>query len=79
MPAHGDGNVRGILSVDISNWQTPGFNGKKAVECTWEEIKEEVWNQIKPGVNTDEFGTVWRRTAPVAMDQPFAYITGSVS
>lgn len=27
----------------------------------------------------DEFGTVWRRTAPVAMDQPFAYITGSVS
>jgi hypothetical protein len=22
----------------------------------------------------DEFGTVWRRTAPVAMDQPFAYI-----
>ena len=26
------------------------------------------------------FGTVWRRTAPVAMDQPFAYImTGSVS
>jgi hypothetical protein len=37
--------------VDISNWQTPGLNGKKAVECTREEIKEEVWNQIKLGVN----------------------------
>jgi uncharacterized protein with NAD-binding domain and iron-sulfur cluster len=51
MASHGDGKVRGILSVDISNWQTPGFNGKKAVECTRDEIKEEVWNQVKLGVN----------------------------
>jgi uncharacterized protein with NAD-binding domain and iron-sulfur cluster len=51
MSAHGDGKVRGILSVDISNWQTPGLNGKTAVQCTREEIKQEVWNQMILGVN----------------------------
>jgi uncharacterized protein with NAD-binding domain and iron-sulfur cluster len=51
MSAHGDGRVRGILSVDISNWQAPGLNGKKAIDCTREEIKEEVWNQVKVAVN----------------------------
>jgi len=48
---HGDGRVRGILSVDISNWTTPGLNGKTAMECTREEIKDEVWNQLKRHVN----------------------------
>ena len=34
----------------------------------------------RPDKASSAFGTVWRRTAPVAMDQPFAYImTGSVS
>ncbi|TKK69280.1 FAD-binding protein [Ilyomonas limi] len=49
----GDGNIRSILSVDISNWETPGFNGKKASECTYEEIKEEVWLQLKTSLNVD--------------------------
>lgn len=48
---HGDGKVRGILSVDISNWQTPGFNGKMAIECNRQQIKEEVWTQVKLAVN----------------------------
>jgi uncharacterized protein with NAD-binding domain and iron-sulfur cluster len=47
----GDGRVRGILSVDISNWQTPGLGGKRADACTREEIRAEVWAQIKRSVN----------------------------
>ena len=49
----GNGNIRSILSVDISNWETPGFNGKKANECTFEEIKDEVWLQLKTSLNVD--------------------------
>jgi uncharacterized protein with NAD-binding domain and iron-sulfur cluster len=51
MSAHGDGRVKGILSVDISNWTVPGLNGKTADQCTREEIKQEVWEQIKLSVN----------------------------
>lgn len=47
-----DGTVRGILSVDISDWSSPGnFNGKPARECTLEEVKEEVWKQLKQEIN----------------------------
>jgi uncharacterized protein with NAD-binding domain and iron-sulfur cluster len=43
----GDGNVQGILSVDVSDWYTPGRRtGKRAMECTEEEIFTEVWGQI---------------------------------
>jgi uncharacterized protein with NAD-binding domain and iron-sulfur cluster len=48
---YGDGNVRGIISVDISNWQTPGLNGKKADACSRDEIRREVWEQLKLSVN----------------------------
>ncbi len=48
----GDGDVSGLLSVDISEWNEPGtFVTKKAVDCTREEIKEEVWQQLKAGIN----------------------------
>jgi uncharacterized protein with NAD-binding domain and iron-sulfur cluster len=57
----GDGLVEGVLSVDISDWETPGtlfkkmFTGrlKCASECTREEIKEEVWQQLKKSLNID--------------------------
>ena len=43
----GDGRVRGILSVDVSEWQRPGRRtGKVAMRCTPEEIFEEVWGQL---------------------------------
>jgi uncharacterized protein with NAD-binding domain and iron-sulfur cluster len=49
---YGDGTVRGILSVDISDWDAPGVvRGKPARECTAEEIKEEVWEQLKQNLN----------------------------
>ncbi|MCC6857317.1 MAG: FAD-dependent oxidoreductase [Bryobacterales bacterium] len=49
---YGNGAVRGILSVDISDWDMPGvLYGKPARECTAEEIKEEVWAQLKQHLN----------------------------
>ena len=48
----GDGTVRGILSVDISDWDAPGvLYGKPAHACSAEEIKEEVWTQLKQHLN----------------------------
>ena len=45
----GDGTVRGIISVDISDWDTPGTElvFKPAKQCTEAEIRMEVWAQIK--------------------------------
>ena len=48
---YGDGNIRGVLSVDISDWDTPGLNGKAARECTRREISVEVWEQLKSSLN----------------------------
>ncbi len=42
-----DGRVNGVLSVDISDWDTPGNNGKTARECTLEEIRDEVLTQLR--------------------------------
>lgn len=44
---YGNGKVKGILSVDVSDWTTPGLNNKMAKDCTLEEIKDEVWAQLK--------------------------------
>jgi 15-cis-phytoene desaturase len=50
----GDGRVRGILSVDISDWDAPGVVYKKpARECSAEEIKEEAWTQLKQHLNVN--------------------------
>ena len=51
---YGDGRLGGILSVDISDWNSPGIlYGKPAVQCTAAEIKTEVWEQIKRHLNVD--------------------------
>ncbi len=45
---YGDGSVADCLSVDISDWDTPGIlYGKPAKRCTREEVAAEVWAQIK--------------------------------
>ncbi len=36
-----------ILSVGIGISDKPGLNGKTMLQCTADEIKEEVWNQMK--------------------------------
>jgi uncharacterized protein with NAD-binding domain and iron-sulfur cluster len=65
----GDGDVGGLLSVDISEWDTPGkFIPKIAKECTRDEIAFEVWEQLKAALNgsgegdtilTDELRHSW--------------------
>jgi len=49
----GDSEVRGILSVDISDWTAPGSDGRTAMQCTREEVVRETWNQLKRSVNID--------------------------
>ncbi|MGH2354917.1 MAG: hydroxysqualene dehydroxylase, partial [Chloroflexota bacterium] len=48
----GDGRVRDVLSVVVSNWDVPGtFVPKPARFCSREEIRAEVWEQLKAHVN----------------------------
>jgi uncharacterized protein with NAD-binding domain and iron-sulfur cluster len=49
----GDGNIRGVISVVISDWDTPGLNGKPARQCTRREIRNEVWDQLKRSLNVE--------------------------
>jgi uncharacterized protein with NAD-binding domain and iron-sulfur cluster len=52
--AMGDGEVGGLLSIDVSNWEAPGAfaaKGKIARQCSKEEIAEEVWAQLKAALN----------------------------
>jgi uncharacterized protein with NAD-binding domain and iron-sulfur cluster len=48
--------VGGILSVDISEWQRPGGNGKVAAQCTAEEIRDEVLRQLHDHLDTRLIG-----------------------
>jgi uncharacterized protein with NAD-binding domain and iron-sulfur cluster len=51
----GNGRVKGILSLDISDWSTPGIlYGKPARNCTREQIRGEVWAQMKEHLNDQE-------------------------
>ena len=44
---YGDGSVVDCLSVDISDWDTPGpLTGKTGKQATRAEVKKEVWHQI---------------------------------
>ena len=52
-----DGRVNGVLSIDISDWTSPGTNGKAAKDCSPDEVCTEVLTQIRacladaPGVD----------------------------
>jgi len=48
------GAVQGVLSVIVSDWETPGLvYDKPARECSREEIKTEVWHQLAAHLNRD--------------------------
>ncbi len=48
----GDGTVRTVLSVDVSDWtKTPGGNGKLAIDCSPAEVAAEVWEQLKANLS----------------------------
>jgi uncharacterized protein with NAD-binding domain and iron-sulfur cluster len=54
LSSFGDGAVAGVLSVDISEWEEPGvLYNKPAMQCTAQEVKEEVWAQLKQHLNVD--------------------------
>jgi uncharacterized protein with NAD-binding domain and iron-sulfur cluster len=49
----GAGDVGGILSVDVSDWTTPGIiTGKPAMDCSREEVFSEVWAQLQAHLNS---------------------------
>lgn len=48
---YGDGRIRDCLSIDISDWDSPGLNGKAARNCTREEIVRDVWRQLQFSLN----------------------------
>ncbi|MEE2032034.1 hydroxysqualene dehydroxylase [Rhodococcus chondri] len=49
---YGDGSAHDCLSVDISDWDTPGIlYGKTAEECTAQEVAAETWEQMKLCLN----------------------------
>jgi hypothetical protein len=60
---YADGQVKGILSVDISEWDKPGViewpqkqgppKKQTADECLPEQIKEETWQQMKTSLNVE--------------------------
>jgi uncharacterized protein with NAD-binding domain and iron-sulfur cluster len=53
----GDGRTKGILSIDVSEWQQPGkLTGKVAQRCTRAEIFEEVWAQVLDHLDGGELG-----------------------
>lgn len=55
LPEYGDGTVADCLSVDISDWNTPGvLYGKTAKECTHEEIARETWAQLRQHLDDNE-------------------------
>lgn len=49
----GNGQVRDVLSVDISDWTANGkfTTTKPANECTRAEVEKEVWAQLKASLN----------------------------
>ncbi len=50
----GDGDVRGVLSVDISDWVDPGeFCAKPAKDLDRHAIAHEVWEELKARLNID--------------------------
>jgi uncharacterized protein with NAD-binding domain and iron-sulfur cluster len=55
MVDRGDGTVRGVLSVDISDWNSPGdtYTNKTAHECYRHDVYHEVWAELKRSLNVD--------------------------
>jgi len=51
LTSYGDGKVKGLLSVDLSDWDVNGLNGKQARYCSREEIALETWAQLKRSLN----------------------------
>lgn len=54
LSSYGNGTVKDIISVDVSNWDDPGILYRKpAKQCTQEQILNEVWAQMKVSLDDD--------------------------
>jgi uncharacterized protein with NAD-binding domain and iron-sulfur cluster len=54
---YGNGEVGGLISVDIAEWDVPGaLVTKPARLCTPDEVATEVWYQLKAALNTNGAG-----------------------
>jgi hypothetical protein len=76
---YGDGEVKGVISVDISNWHEPGNTVEKPAKyCTSDEIKTEVWEELKRSHArdeqplTDEMLHCWFLDPDITRDQSLA-------
>jgi geranylgeranyl pyrophosphate synthase len=49
----GDSDVRGILSVDVSDWTSPASNGRSAMHCSREDVVRETWRQLQQSINVE--------------------------
>ena len=49
----GDGQVRGIISVDVSDWKSGHEDGKSAWECSKSEIEQAVLEQLRASLHGD--------------------------
>ena len=54
----GDGRVKGLLSVDISDWDDPGeyTTGADARYCSRDQVIEEVWAQVQHHLAQSGYG-----------------------
>src|SRR5690606_6993315 len=48
-----NGKVKGILSVDISDWLYTEYKGKLAEHCDSETVAKYAWEQIKRSLNVN--------------------------
>ena len=49
-----DSEVHSVLSVDVSDWTSPGSTGHAAIDCSREEVVRETWSQLKRSMNSGE-------------------------
>ena len=49
-----DSEVHSVLSVDVSDWTSPGSTGRAAIDCSREEVVRETWSQLKRSMNSGE-------------------------
>jgi uncharacterized protein with NAD-binding domain and iron-sulfur cluster len=67
----GDGMVGGILSVDVSDWAQPSRRlGKIAMQCTHDEVIDEVWAQLADHLEDLDRGNVVRAFLDPAIEFP---------
>ena len=78
---YGDGAVGGVLSVDVSDWDTPGIYVRKpAKQCTPAEIRQEIWEELKAALNGHQPGDLVLRDALVHsfhLDADLDYAAGT--